>query len=84
MLASPNLGQTLQDSKMNHALLPPQLQLQLMEAADTKNLQVLDAAIENVRRQAPYKFHTEASLKTRVFFNQPRGRFSGSFVRLAP
>ena len=68
---------------MNHALLPPHLQRQLREAAATKDMQVIDAVIDSARRQAPSKFHTEESLKKRVFFNQPRSQFSGSFIKLA-
>ena len=69
---------------MNHTLLPQYLQAQLMAAAATERLDMVDAAIDSVRRQAPYKFHTEESLKTRVFFDQPRGEYSGTFIAPAP
>jgi hypothetical protein len=69
---------------MNHTLLPQYLQAQLMAAAATKRLDMVDAAIDSVRRQAPSKFHTEESLKTRVFFDQPRGQFVGGFIKPAP
>jgi len=68
---------------MKHDLIPPHLQLQLVAAAATKDMQVIDAVIDSAKRQAPYKFHTEETLKKRVFFNQPRGQFSGSFIKLA-
>jgi hypothetical protein len=66
---------------MNHTLLPQRLQAQLMAAAATKSLAAIDAAANDVRRQAPSKFHTEESLKSRVFFNEPTGRYSGTFIR---
>ena len=69
---------------MNHTLLPLHLQKQLMAAAATKRLDLIDAAADNVRLQAPSKFHTNESLKTRVFFDQPTGLFSGVFIKPAP
>ena len=69
---------------MNHTLLPQHLQQQLMDAAATERLDMIDAATENVRRQAPSKFHTDESLKTRVFFDEPRGQFVGAFIKPAP
>jgi hypothetical protein len=69
---------------MNHTLLPQHLQQQLMDAAVTERLDRIDAAINSVRHQAPFKFHTDESLKTRVFFDQPRGQFVGGFINPAP
>lgn len=66
---------------MNHTLLPQRLQAQLMAAAATKSLTAIDAATNDVRRQAPSKFHTEESLKSRVFFNEPTGLYSGTFIK---
>jgi hypothetical protein len=72
---------------MNHTLLPQYLQDQLKAAAAaaaTERLDMVDAAIDTVHRQAPAKFHTEASLKTRVFFDEPRGNYVGTFIKPAP
>jgi hypothetical protein len=69
---------------MNHTLLPQYLQDQLKAAAATERLDMVDAAIDSARRQAPDKFHTEASLKTRVFFDEPRGHYVGAFIKPAP
>jgi hypothetical protein len=69
---------------MKHTLLPQRLQKQLMDAAATKRMDVINAATEDVRRQVPYKFHTDQSLKTRVFFNEPTGLYSGAFVHPSP
>lgn len=68
---------------MNHSLLPKRLQAQLMEAAATKRLDRLNAAIEDVRLKAPFNFHTDKSLDSRVFFNEPRGLYSGGFINAA-
>lgn len=35
----------------------------------------LELAIEDIKRQAPECFHTEATLSTRVFYHQPRGDY---------
>lgn len=69
---------------MNHTLLPKHLQAQLMTAAATKRLDRINAAIEDVRFQAPLSFHNDESLKTRVFFNEPTGAYSGTFINAAP
>jgi hypothetical protein len=69
---------------MNHTLLPQYLQDQLKAAAATERLDMVEAAINTVHRQAPAKFHTEASLKTRVFFDEPRGNYVGTFIKPAP
>jgi hypothetical protein len=69
---------------MNHTLLPQYLQDQLKAAAATERLDMIDAAINTVHCQAPAKFHTEASLKTRVFFDEPRGNYVGTFIKPAP
>lgn len=69
---------------MNHNLLPQHLQAQLKAAAATESTGAVDAAIADVHRKAPHKFHTEQSLKTRVFFNEPRGLYSGTYIRPVP
>lgn len=69
---------------MKHTLLPKRLQAQLMAAAATKILAEIDAAIKDVRQQAPFNFHTDKSLDSRVFFDEPRGLYSGDFVKAAP
>jgi hypothetical protein len=41
--------------------------------------------IERIKRQNPRAFHTEDTLDTRVFFNQPmRGEPCKGFIRFAP
>lgn len=32
----------------------------------------LEAVIADIKKQSPHKFHTDQTLKDRVFFNQPR------------
>jgi hypothetical protein len=64
-----------------HSLLPVQLQNNLKFAAKSGNL---DAAIRIVQEERPDLFHTEATLGSRVFFDQPRGAHSGKFINAAP
>lgn len=40
-------------------------------ARDPEQGVTLDQAIAQIRSESPEKFHTDASLKERVFFNQP-------------
>jgi hypothetical protein len=64
-----------------HTLLPVHLQNHLKFAAKTSQL---DSTIRRVQEERPDLFHTEASLKSRVFFNEPRGAYVGSFINAAP
>ena len=64
-----------------HTLLPIQLQNNLKFAAKTSQL---DATIRRVQEERPDLFHTESSLEDRVFFDQPRGNYVGSFINPAP
>ena len=64
-----------------HKLLPVHLQNNLKFAAKTTHL---DATIRRVQEERPDLFHTEKTLKDRVFFNEPRGAYSGSFINPAP
>lgn len=65
---------------MFNTLLPQYLQKKLMNAA-RGSVADLDAAIESVQKKAPEHFHTEASLGQRVFYNEPRGFFTGNFIK---
>jgi hypothetical protein len=64
-----------------HTLLPIQLQNNLKFAAKTS---ILDATIRRVHEERPDLFHTEKTLGSRVFFDQPRGAHSGKFINAAP
>lgn len=64
-----------------HTLLPAHLQNHLKFAAKTAQL---DSTIRRVQEERPDLFHTEASAKERVFFNQPRGAYTGNFIHPAP
>jgi hypothetical protein len=64
-----------------HSLLPIQLQNNLKFASKSGNL---DAVIRIVQSERPDLFHTEATLGSRVFFDQPRGAHSGKFINAAP
>jgi hypothetical protein len=66
---------------MTHNLLPIALQEHLKTAAKGPHL---DAAIATVQAWRPDLFHTEESLTKRVFHNQPRGNYSGTFINAAP
>lgn len=55
-----------------HSMLPVQLQSNLMSAAETKKLDIIDAAIAATMVSAPSKYHTAKTLDQRVFFNEPR------------
>ena len=64
-----------------HSLLPVQLQNHLKFAANTTHL---DATIRRVQEERPDLFHTENTLKDRVFYDEPRGAHTGSFIKPAP
>jgi len=64
-----------------HTLLPIQLQNDLKFAAKTSKL---DSTIRKVQEERPDLFHTETSIKDRVFFNEPRGAYVGSYIHAAP
>ena len=42
-----------------HTLLPVNMQATLMAAAETKNVETIDAAINQLRFAAPYLFHKD-------------------------
>jgi hypothetical protein len=64
-----------------HSLLPIHLQNNLKSAAKTNQL---DATIRRAQEGRPDLFHTEISLKDRVFFDEPRGAYIGSYINPAP
>ena len=64
-----------------HTLLPIHLQNRLKFAAKTSQL---DATIRKVQEDRSDLFHTEETIKDRVFFDQPRGAYSGSYINAAP
>ncbi len=64
-----------------HSLLPIHLQNNLKFAAKTSHL---DATIRRTQEERPDLFHTEQSLKDRVFYDEPRGAYIGSFINPAP
>ena len=64
-----------------HTLLPIHLQNNLKFAAKTSQL---DATIRRVQEERPDLFHTEKSIKDRVFYDEPRGAYIGSFINPAP
>jgi hypothetical protein len=69
---------------MQHNLLPHFLQQELMDAAQTRRIDVIDAVTESLRVRAAYRFHTEESLPKRVFLHEPRGQYVGTFITPAP
>lgn len=42
------------------------------KARDNRQGPTLDEVIEGIKAQAPEKFHTDATLKERVFYHEPR------------
>lgn len=64
-----------------HTLLPIHLQNHLRFAAKTSQL---DSTIRRVQEERPDLFHTDESIKDRVFFNEPRGAYVGSYINAAP
>ena len=69
---------------MQHTLLPQFFQQELIAAAQTGRIDVIDAVTESLRLRVAYRFHTEESLKTRVFLHEPKGEYSGTFITPAP
>ena len=70
---------------MQHTLLPQFFQQELIAAAaQTGRIDMIDAVTESLRLRAAYRFHTEESLKTRVFLHEPKGEYSGTFITPAP
>jgi hypothetical protein len=52
----------------------------LMAAADTKKTEVIDRAINKVRKLSPQNFLTDEEMKDRVFFHMPYGlHWSGKY-----
>ena len=64
-----------------HNLLPIHLQNHLKFAAKTTHL---DATIRRVQEERSDLFHTEKTLKDRVFYDEPRGAHSGTYINPAP
>ena len=56
---------------MEHQLLTQRQQYRLRAASDFGHVRV-DKVVQELREESPEKFHTPESLKTRVFFDQPR------------
>ena len=56
---------------MEHNLFTQQQQYRLRAASDRGHEKV-DEVVANLKNECPEKFHTAESLKTRVFFNEPR------------
>jgi hypothetical protein len=54
-----------------HNLFTERQQYRLRTASDLGHTKV-DAVVQALREESPEKFHTKESLKTRVFFDQPR------------
>jgi hypothetical protein len=69
---------------MQHNLLSHFFQQELMDAAQTGRIDVIDAVTESLRVRAAYRFHTEESLPKRVFLHEPRGQYVGTFITPAP
>lgn len=64
-----------------HSLLPIHIQNNLKFAAKTSQL---DETIRRSQEGRSDLFHTEESLKDRVFFDEPRGAYIGSYINPAP
>ncbi len=68
-----------------HSLLPIQLQSNLMSAAETKKLDMIDAAIASTVVSAPSKYHTAKTLDERRFYDEPRQIVPhAGFIRAVP
>ena len=68
-----------------HSLLPIQLQSNLMSAAETKKLDMIDAAIASTVVSAPSKYHTAKTLDERRFYDEPRQVIPhAGFIRAVP
>jgi hypothetical protein len=66
---------------MAHTLFPLEVQDRLISASKTAQM---DSTIKAIQAERPGLFHTEQSLLARVFQDQPRGHYSGTFVVPAP
>lgn len=66
---------------MHHNLLPIHLKNALRLASDTAQL---DSVIRRIQEENPKYFHSENTLHKRVFFDEPRGAYSGRFINPAP
>ena len=64
-----------------HSLLPIHLQNNLQFAAKSSHL---DATIRRTQEERPDLFHTEQSIKDRVFYDEPGGAYIGSFINPVP
>ncbi len=68
-----------------HSLLPIQLQSNLMSAAETKKLDMIDAAVAATVVSAPSKYHTAKTLDERRFYDEPRQVVPhAGFIRAVP
>ena len=68
-----------------HSLLPIQLQSNLMSAAETKKLDMIDAAVASTVVSAPSKYHTAKTLDERRFYDEPRQVIPhAGFIRAVP
>ncbi len=68
-----------------HSLLPIQLQSNLMSAAETKKLDMIDAAVAATVVSAPSKYHTAKTLDERRFYDEPRQVIPhAGFIRAVP
>lgn len=64
-----------------HSLLPVRHQINLMEASPKD----LNTTIKTVQDENMFRYHTEESLDTRVFFDQPRGPCGkATYINAAP
>ena len=66
--------------QIEHTLLPVRLQSLLMGSSRGQ----LDETINSVQLLNPELFHTEESLKDRVFFDEPRYHYKGTYINAAP
>jgi hypothetical protein len=68
-----------------HSLLPIQLQSNLMSAAETKRIDVIDITIAATVVSAPSKYHTAKTLDERRFYDEPRQVIPhAGFIRAVP
>jgi hypothetical protein len=68
-----------------HSLLPIQLQSNLMGAAETKRIDVIDITIAATMVSAPSKYHTAKTLDQRRFYDEPRQVIPhAGFIRAVP
>lgn len=70
-----------------HDLLPKLAQDKLRMAAETKRLDMVDRAIDEVMMAYPARYHTKDTLEERVFVNQPaemKTPMAGYIIPLTP